>query len=258
MRPVRSLWVSIMGVGAALAVASCNDQVTETNIAPDVTVLPSFERNAGQFNLSSGFTPVASSAACSVGGGLSQFVLPDGFVATLVSSEPSFPDLPDMSTVNETGHNAGRFLYRTHEIAPNAGVTETDLETGQTRLVAQRNDWQRFDGLVWTPWGTLITGEEVNPDPNNIPDPDFPNATAGLAYEIDPQTGSTQARPALGVSPTKVSGLMSPETSIPYPSDHRGSFSSSYRMAAVTSRQANSTHCGWWRIWGIVLVGASG
>src|SRR4029079_16095331 len=101
------------------AAASCNDQVTETNIAPEVTPLPSFEQNAGLFSLSSGFTPVPSSTTCSVGGGLSQFVLPDGFVATLVASEPAFPDLTDMNTVNESGSNPGRYLYRTHEISPN-------------------------------------------------------------------------------------------------------------------------------------------
>lgn len=54
-----------------------------------------------------------------------------------------------------------RSLYWTHETRENAAVSLTDLETGETRLLAQRSDWERFDGLEWTPWGTLLAGEEV-------------------------------------------------------------------------------------------------
>src|SRR5262249_6742820 len=192
-------WMSFMGLGAAVGAVACNDSGTSSNNSAEVSNLPAMERNAAPFDLSAGFTPLGSSATCSVGGGLSQFDLPEGFVATLVASEPAFPDNIDMNTVNETGSNPGRFLYRTHEIAPNAGVSVTDLETGETRIVAQRADWERFDGLVWTPWGTLLAAEEINPGPTNVPDPDFPNATAGLLYEIDPLSGAAHARPAVGV-----------------------------------------------------------
>jgi hypothetical protein len=61
-----------------------------------------------------------------------------------------------MNTQNETGTNAGRFLYRTHETGANGAVTVTDLETDATRILAQRADWERFDGIVWTPWGTIL------------------------------------------------------------------------------------------------------
>ena len=203
MRSVATKWKFILGTGAALAVAvSCSEVVTSTEDDGNVSEAPALltlEKNSAPFDLSDGFTPVASSSACTVGGGLEQLVLPAGFVSTLVGSEPAFPDLGDMNTVNESGRDAGRFLYRTHELGSGAGISVTDLETGASRLVASRADWERFDGLVWTPWKTLITGEEINPDPLNRPDPDFPAATAGLAYEIDPLTGVAHARPALGV-----------------------------------------------------------
>jgi hypothetical protein len=135
-------------------VASCDNvaALAANGAAPGL----SFERNAADFEISRGFTPLPSSAVCSVGGGLEQVLLPSGFVATLVASEPSFPDNIDMNTVNETGADPGRYLYRTHEIAPNAAVSVTDLETGESRIVARRADWERFDGIVWTPWGRIL------------------------------------------------------------------------------------------------------
>ncbi len=123
-------------------------------------------------------------------------VLPAGFVATIVASEPSFPDLPDMHTVNETGGDAGRFLYRTHETGVNSAVSVTDLETGATRTLAQRADWERFDGIAWTPWGTILAAEETAPAA--LPDPDVPGILNGSVYEIDPRTGISLVRPAIG------------------------------------------------------------
>jgi secreted PhoX family phosphatase len=78
----------------------------------------------------------------------------------------------------------------------------TDLLTGITKRLAFRPDWESFDPIAWTPWGTLLVGEEAGTQQK--PDPDFPNAKGGLMYEIfltpgDPTT--TQkivARPALG------------------------------------------------------------
>jgi secreted PhoX family phosphatase len=199
MRRWTNKWVLALATGTALtAIASCDGGVTPANNAGSVAPL-SFESRAGEFDISTGFTPLPGSSVCSVGGGLSQFVLPQGFAATLIAAEPSFPDNIDMNTVNETGIEPGRFLYRTHEVSRNAGVSVTDLETGETRIVAQRADWERFDGIVWTPWGTILAAEEINPSANNIPDPDFPAATAGLLYEIDPQSGAAHARPAVGV-----------------------------------------------------------
>src|SRR5206468_11345016 len=85
------------------------------------------------------------------------------------------------------------------EVATNGQVTVTDLESGVTRVLAQRADWNRLDGTVWTPWGTLLTGEELRRGRTPFgPDPMAPQALAGLIYEIDPVSGASLARPALG------------------------------------------------------------
>lgn len=102
-------------------------------------------------------------------------------------------DLFDMNTQNEFGKDAGRYLYRTHEVggAPNDAdpqtpgggqVTVTDLKTGETKNLAQRNDFERFDGIVWTPWGTILAAEEtIN---QGFRDPAVPQANGGLVYEL--------------------------------------------------------------------------
>lgn len=152
------------------------------------------------------FEPLPASAACVPGGAGTfpdeqPFVLPPGFEQTIVAreSDGGSTDNWDMNTLNETGAHAGQFLYRTHE-TPTAGqVTVTDLETNVTRVLAQRPDWNRLDGIVWTPWGTLLIGEEMRPERQpSLPDPMFPQAQAGLIYEVDPVTGANIARPALG------------------------------------------------------------
>jgi hypothetical protein len=68
----------------------------------------------------------------------------------------------DMNTVNETGAHKGRYLFAVFETGQ-AGVQRHDLLTGETDTI-----WQSpsagahvsFDPSFWTPWGTLITGEE--------------------------------------------------------------------------------------------------
>ena len=189
-----------MSVGAVVLAVACSpdgptvpqsesSQVIERGIALDL-ILP------GQ---TIPFAPLASSATCSAGGKGQQVVLPQGYVYTTVANEgPGFLDLADMNTLNENGPQKGRYLYRTHETGSGAGVSETDLVTGTTRLVASRSDWERFDGIVWTPWGTILAAEEVSDFSANGADPNVPQATAGLVYEIDPRTGASVARPAVG------------------------------------------------------------
>ena len=94
------------------------------------------------------------------------YVVPDGFTQQMVADEtvldvyPGEDDLSDMNTVNETGRQAGRYLYRTHEVGSNAGVAVVDLQTGEAKVLAQDPSWSRIDGITWTPWGTLLVGEE--------------------------------------------------------------------------------------------------
>jgi secreted PhoX family phosphatase len=157
--------------------------------------LASGSLTTGQF----AFTPLPSSVSCTAGGSATQpFLLPAGYAQTIVSSEPNggTADLWDMNTQNETGPEAGSFMYQSHEVVGNGQVSEVDLETGATRVLAQRADWERLDGIVWTPWGSLLTAEEAT---NAVfKDPAVPQALNGLVYEIDPASGSNVARPAIG------------------------------------------------------------
>lgn len=143
--------------------------------------------------------------------GQEPWILPAGFRQSLVSDEladlgggggldiyPGVDDLTDMNTVNETGPSAGRYLYRTHEQDANGAVSVVDLETGASKVLVKQGQgvdetglpWRDLDGLVWTPWGTLLFAEE---DPQ------------GRLFEIkldprDPTTAlAVHARPAVGL-----------------------------------------------------------
>ena len=68
----------------------------------------------------------------------------------------------DMNTVNETGKDKGRYLFTVFE-TDQAGVQRHDLKTGKTETIWHSlapGDHVAFDPSFWTPWGTLITGEE--------------------------------------------------------------------------------------------------
>lgn len=102
------------------------------------------------------------------------WIIPDGYRQYRVSGETDLnvydrgrDDWVDMNTVNETGPQAGRFLYRTHELrypdnqALGGAVSVVDLETGSARLLASDPGWNAVDGIRWTPWGSLLFGEEI-------------------------------------------------------------------------------------------------
>lgn len=164
-----------------------------------------------------GFDPIPGSAYGADWDPAAPWIIPAGFTQEVVSDEGDLDiysapgdDWPDMNTVNETGRHAGRYLYRTHEVRPGADLASyaggslsvVDLRTGATKLLVQRHDWEALDGLVWTPWGTLLFAEETIDAA--IPDPDVPEAESGLLYELfldpsDPTTAArVVARPAVG------------------------------------------------------------
>ena len=151
---------------------------------------------AGQFQ----FTPLPSSAVCSADPTTVEqpFLLPAGYTQTVFAREGDggTVDLWDMHTQNETGAQAGRFLYRTHEIGANGQVSVTDLETNVTQIVAQRADWERLDGITWTPWGTILIAEETIV--SALKDPALPTALGGHVYEVNPETGAAVLRDAIG------------------------------------------------------------
>ena len=144
------------------------------------------------------------------------WVIPQGYKQFIVSDETNLniyagSDLNDMNTANETGKHAGRYLYRTHEVRPDeknlaayvgGAVSVVDLKTGEAKVVVQRQDWEALDGIVWTPWGTVLFAEETGDA--LFTDPNFPSATRGLLYEMklekkDPTKAEwVKVRPMLG------------------------------------------------------------
>ncbi|MEJ7655395.1 MAG: alkaline phosphatase PhoX, partial [Chloroflexia bacterium] len=144
------------------------------------------------------FEPLAASATCVPGGNQTQpFRVPPGYRQDIVAVEnfaaDRTRDLWDMNTHNESGKDAGRYLYRTHEVGagtttdprtdPNGSqVSVVDLETGDVTILAERPDWERFDGIVWTPWGTILAAEETRVA--QARDLQVPQATAGLVCEF--------------------------------------------------------------------------
>lgn len=186
-----------------------------------------------------GFDPIPGSAYGQVADPSAPFIVPAGFTQTLITDENDLDlyqsvctaggglnpgsDWPDMAVVNETQKHAGKFLYRTHEVRPflydasctvtpgaktayvaqgGGAVTVTDIDSGATTVLAQRGDWEALDGLLWTPWHTLLFAEETITA--ELPDPNFPAAQSGLLYEAklakgDPTTAaSVHVRPLLG------------------------------------------------------------
>lgn len=160
-----------------------------------------------------GFTPLPETAASTATPDPDgPFAVPTGYTQHLVSGETAdrcggdglniygdgLDDWEDMNTVNETGRQAGRYLYRTHEVRLNSvpdatypaggAVSVVDLETCEARVIAQREDWTALDGIVWTPWGTILFAEET---------------TGGRLFELvldkkDPMSGTIYERPAVG------------------------------------------------------------
>ena len=115
-----------------------------------------------------GFTPITGSAYGQASTDWTEpYVLPEGYSQSRVSDEtgldvyPGVDDLHDMNTQNETGPQAGRYLFNTYEVDSNGAIGVTDLKTGKSRVIAQREDWNRLDGIVWTPWGSLLVTEET-------------------------------------------------------------------------------------------------
>lgn len=166
------------------------------------------------------FTPLTSSAEI---GSLTEdkpFKLPAGYSQSVLLDEgsldiytgttPNGADWPDMNTVNETGKHAGRYLYRTHEVRPGndleayegGALSVMDLRTGAAKVLAQRKDWEALDGIIWTPWQTLLFAEETGMA--KFTDPDAPSSYRGLLYEARPKPGNPselewiKVRPMLG------------------------------------------------------------
>ena len=192
----------VAGSAALLLTTACSDEVS-TAPRPQMT---SFVSSMGLGGQGFEFTPLSSSFACTVSGGdpVNPVALPAGFAQSIIVSEPQVADAIDMNTQNESGPQAGRYLYRPAEGSVSE-VSVTDLQNlgpNSTKRFAFRADWESLDPIVWTPWGTLLIGEETNA--SSKPDPDYPSAKAGLVYELIPSASDPSvlervvARPAIG------------------------------------------------------------
>jgi len=203
--------VPTVGLGSAvvaLVLSACADTPSAPPSTLSTPTLAVVGSNASVFG---NFEPLATQATCAAppatlaGFATYQpFALPDGYSQTILAMEVtdyipvagSGAGNNDMMTLNETGPQAGRYMYRTHEVGSNGAVTVTDLWTGTTSLVVQRSHFEALDGIAWTPWNTLIFAEERVVA--TLKDPAVPNAVGGLVYEYDPATGITVPRPAVG------------------------------------------------------------
>ena len=171
--------VFMLSAFAAVSLAACADQSTTAPTRRSAAV--SFAKGEADF------TPLATSVACTAGGNVNaSFGIPAGFTQQNIASEPDYAGNPDMITENETGPDAGRYIFQTHEtgLNTNTGVSVTDLITGTTTMLVRRNDWGNLDGMVWTPWRTVLFAEE---------------RTGGRVWELDPFTLELNPRPAVGL-----------------------------------------------------------
>ncbi len=127
------------------------------------------------------FKPIDGSADAADFNPAAPWKLPRGYTQTVVSDEEALNiyttptwdndgvlqsnDWNDMNTVNESGPMAGRYMYRTHEVRGHedgGAVSVVDLETGETKILAQEPSWTALDGIRWTPWGSVIFAEETD------------------------------------------------------------------------------------------------
>lgn len=119
-----------------------------------------------------GFTPIPGSSTAESATWSKPFVVPPGYRQYKVLDETDFNvyggaspdpnDLPDMNTQNETGLNAGRYLYHSHEVDDCGAVTVIDLWTGAAKVIAQAQWSSRarcVSGPGWSPRrASLVTG----------------------------------------------------------------------------------------------------
>lgn len=189
-----------------VAAMACTDPAS-----PVRDLAPTRSSSAGAPGQFADFAPLAGAATCvappsrlSDFATYRPFVLPAGYTQSIISNEitdwmplaGAGADLPDMMVLNETGPDAGRYLYRTHEVGSNGAVTVTDLRTRTTHLVDQQQHYEALDGITWTPHHTLLFAEERIVA--SFRDPRVPNAVGGLVYEYDPSTGTSTPLPAVG------------------------------------------------------------
>ncbi|WP_292433476.1 alkaline phosphatase PhoX [Methylobacter sp.] len=199
-------------------------KVTKTLLALAISaIIPSLAIADSEVQGPMAFDPISGSAYGQQNAAdlnTTPWVIPEGYSQSIVSDESDLniyvgTDWHDMNTVNETQKHAGRYLYRTHEVRGGAigndgnslrvdgnsggAVSVVDLQTGEAKEVVGREDWEALDGLVWTPWHTVLFAEEVIDSLR--PDPEAPQAKSGLVYELKLKAGDPTAMESVAVLP---------------------------------------------------------
>lgn len=144
-------------------------KVLSVAVASALVVLSTGAQAATNFD---NFVPVASSVAQHAVGSAAEMtnplVIPANFSQKVIASRnaqlaagQSNSGNWDMITANETGPNAGRYLFSPFETNA-GGVQRTDLWTGQTVTIVNsgRASSVALDASYWTPWGSYVTAEE--------------------------------------------------------------------------------------------------
>jgi hypothetical protein len=209
---LRRMRGSAPGLGLLCGTLIIAGACERTPLQTDSAIEPAFTRVDREWT----FAPLASEATCRTpesGPAYQPFDLAQGYDQSIVATEiddfdpvaGSGGDLPDMLALNLTGPQAGRFIYRTHETGSNGAVTVTDLTTGVTRLVVQAQHYEALDGIVWTPWRTLLFAEERIVA--SFKDPAVPNAVGGLIYEVNPRSDPPVAVPLPSLGARSHEGL---------------------------------------------------
>lgn len=136
-------------------------------------------------NAESSFPSTASVKTNSVFG--KTILLPEGFSYKVISGDNnqiSSISKPDMNVLSPDG----KFLYTSHEIRDKKtykempSLTRLQLATGKTTTLIK--GLYAADGLKWTPWNTLLLGQEFS---------------EGFVYEVNPENGHHIKRPLLGM-----------------------------------------------------------
>jgi hypothetical protein len=183
--------VAIGLTAVVIALGACQDEPSEPMASPTG---PSFAAvGSGSFD----FEPITGSATCVANGTGDRYILPAGYTQSIVLRESDLAaetglgsrvDLFDMTTLNETGPHAGRYLYRTHEVGSEGAVTRTDLVTMESVVISDAPpsgpSYRRLDGIAWTPWQTVLFAEET---------------TGGRIFEYFPDTDVVVDRSNLGL-----------------------------------------------------------
>jgi len=143
------------------------------------------------------FEPIDNSASEDMWTKEAPWKLPEGFTQKVLKNETDLNiydngrnDWHDMNTVSEHGRMAGQFMYTTHEVrgqAEGGAVSAHSMKTGETVVLTQDPSYNALDGIVWTPWNTVLFAEEK---------------TGGRLFEIvlndNMMSGTVYDRPSVG------------------------------------------------------------